>query len=118
LNQETTGNIISAIRRGFTGKAYRSDPVTEKLADRLSKSSCLSREAFEVKQLSEGEHEVFEALGRGMQAREVAYILCLSLKAVQAYCERIKINRNLANATELLQAAFDWSGRCVDGRGI
>ena len=62
-----------------------------------------------VEDLSDRELEVFNLLGRGMETRQVAETLNVSIKTVQAYCARIKDKLNLANATELLREAIRWS---------
>jgi len=52
--------------------------------------------------------EVFELLGQGRGTRQIAELLGVSIKTVQAYCARMKEKLNLASATELLREAVRW----------
>ena len=52
---------------------------------------------------------MFNLLGRGMETRQVAETLNVSIKTVQAYCARIKQKRKLSTATELLREAIRWN---------
>jgi DNA-binding CsgD family transcriptional regulator len=61
-----------------------------------------------LEQLSDRELEVFNLLGQGLQTRQVAVSLNVSIKTVQAYCARIKEKFNLTNITELLREAIRW----------
>jgi DNA-binding CsgD family transcriptional regulator len=61
-----------------------------------------------MESLSDRELEVFHLLGRGMETRQVAESLHVSIKTVQAYCARIKQKLKLSTATELLREAVRW----------
>ena len=58
--------------------------------------------------LSDRELEVFQFLGPGRETRQIADDLHISLKTVQACCDRIKGKLNLASATELRREAVRW----------
>jgi DNA-binding NarL/FixJ family response regulator len=62
-----------------------------------------------VSGLSDRELEVFQLLGRGHGSREIAESLHLSIKTVETYREHIKTKLQLANATQLMQTAFEWA---------
>jgi len=61
-----------------------------------------------VSRLSDRELEVFRLLGQGRGTREVAEMLSLSAKTVQAYCARIKEKLGLESSTQLLREAVRW----------
>jgi DNA-binding CsgD family transcriptional regulator len=61
-----------------------------------------------IELLSDRELEIFRMIGQGLDTRNVADTLHISIKTVQAYCARIKDKLNLANATELLREATLW----------
>ncbi len=50
-----------------------------------------------------------ELIGTGMQTREIAEKLGLSVKTVDAHRENIKAKLNLRNAAELVKTAVLWT---------
>ena len=57
---------------------------------------------------------VFTALAE-LSTRQIAEMLHLSLKTVQAYCARVKEKLNLTSATELLREAVRWQENAKRG---
>ena len=107
MKRETAKKVIAAIRRVLAGKIYMSDSLTaifaEKFVDgRLATSGSL------VDQLSDRELEVFQLLGKGYETRQVAEMMNVSMKTVQAHCAHIKEKLRLTNAAELLREAVRW----------
>lgn len=107
MKRETTRKVLDGIRQVLAGKVFISENVAAALATQLVEGRPLNR-VSPVDQLSDRELEVFELLGKGHGTREIAEILRVSLKTIQAYCARIKEKLNLTNATELLREAFRW----------
>ena len=73
--------------------------------------------------LSGGELEVFEALGRGLSTREVAARLNLSIKTVETHRENIKHKLGLPDAAGLARRVADWVQSCnpppaISDRGL
>lgn len=58
--------------------------------------------------LSDRELEVFELLGDGMTAREIAERLSLSIKTIDTYRDHIKTKLNLDSASEVVHHAIRW----------
>jgi DNA-binding CsgD family transcriptional regulator len=58
--------------------------------------------------LSDRELEIFRLLGRGQSTSEIARVLHLNYKTVQAYCARAKEKLGLTTAIELRRAATRW----------
>ena len=58
---------------------------------------------------------MFSLLGRGLETRQVAESLNVSIKTVQAYCARIKQKLQLSTAAELLREAIRWHEQQADG---
>jgi DNA-binding NarL/FixJ family response regulator len=107
MKRETAKKVIAAIRRVLAGKIYMSDSLTaifaEKFVDgRLATSGSL------VDQLSDRELETFQLLGKGYETRQVAGMMNVSMKTVQAHCANIKEKLKLTNAAELLREAVRW----------
>lgn len=107
VKRETTRRVISAIRQVLAGGVYISDEIATSLATQFVTGKS-SAEKSPIDQLSDRELEVFELLGQGRGTRQIAEVLRVSVKTVQAYCARIKEKLNLSSATELLREAVRW----------
>ncbi len=107
MKRETAKKVITAIRQVLAGKIYMSESLAavfaEKFVDgRLPASGSL------VEQLSDRELEAFQLLGKGYETRQVAEMMSVSMKTVQAHCAHIKEKLRLTNAAELLREAVRW----------
>jgi DNA-binding NarL/FixJ family response regulator len=106
MKRESTKQIVAAIRAVRGGKLWLSEMVSDAFAQRFVGTQPQAGSSLE--QLSNRELEVFNLLGQGMQTRQVAQSLNVSIKTVQAYCARIKQKLQLSSATELLREAMRW----------
>jgi len=107
MKRETTRKVISAIRQVLAGGVYISEEIATSLAAQFVTGKTVSA-GSPIEQLSDRELEVFELLGQGRGTRQIAEVLRVSVKTVQAYCARIKEKLNLSSATELLREAVRW----------
>lgn len=107
VKRETTRKVIAAIRQVLSGATYMSQEIATALATQFVTGKGTPLQS-PVEQLSDRELEVFELLGQGRGTRQIAEVLKVSVKTVQAYCARIKEKLNLASATELLREAVRW----------
>ena len=107
VKRETTRKVILAIRQVLAGQPYLSDQIATALATQYVTGKGILKES-PVEQLSDRELEVFELLGQGRGTRQIAEVLRVSVKTVQAYCARIKEKLRLSSATELLREAVRW----------
>jgi DNA-binding NarL/FixJ family response regulator len=107
VKRETTRKVVIAIRQILAGQPYMSDEIATALATQYVTGKGTSKES-PVEQLSDRELEVFELLGQGRGTRQIAEVLRVSVKTVQAYCARIKDKLKLSSATELLREAVRW----------
>jgi DNA-binding NarL/FixJ family response regulator len=107
MKRETTRKVIAAIRQVLQGKLYVSEEIAAAMAAQFVEGKTLATHS-PAEQLSDRELEVFELLGRGRGTRQIAEMLRVSVKTVQAYCARIKEKLNLASATELVREAVRW----------
>jgi DNA-binding NarL/FixJ family response regulator len=107
VKRETTRKVIAAIRQVLAGQVYLSDEIATVLATQYVTGKGVSKES-PIEQLSDRELEVFELLGQGRGTRQIAEVLRVSVKTVQAYCARIKEKLNLSSAAELLREAVRW----------
>ena len=107
MKRETTRKVIAAIRQVLEGKLAISEPIAASLAAQFVEGKGPATQSL-AELLSDRELEVFELLGQGRGTRQIAEVLRVSVKTVQAYCARIKEKLNLASATELLREAVRW----------
>jgi len=107
MKRETTRKVVTAIRQVLEGKLAVSEDMAASMASRFIAGKTLET-ASPTAQLSDRELEVFELLGQGRGTRQIAELLGVSIKTVQAYCARMKEKLNLASATELLREAVRW----------
>ncbi len=107
MKRETSSSIVEAIRCVLAGKIYLSEKIKGELLQRLAGR----RQAHEnpVDRLTDRELQVFRLLGRGLSTNEIAKKLCLSVKTVGTYRERIKDKLGLRHASDLIWHAMLWA---------
>jgi DNA-binding NarL/FixJ family response regulator len=89
MKRETTRNVLTAIRRVLEGGVYLSDNVVTRMASLVAgQRQRESISAERVERLSDRELEIFRLLGRGLATSEIASILHINFKTIQAYCAR------------------------------
>jgi DNA-binding NarL/FixJ family response regulator len=109
MKRETTRNVLTAIRRVLEGGVYLSDNVVTRMASLVAgQRQRESISAERVERLSDRELEIFRLLGRGLATSEIASILHINFKTIQAYCARAKEKLGLTTAIELRRAATRW----------
>jgi DNA-binding NarL/FixJ family response regulator len=110
MKRETAKKVITAIRQVLEGKLYLSESLATAMAAQFVTGKGLASGSL-AEQLSDRELEVFTLLGDGRGTRQIAEVLGVSIKTVQAYCARIKEKLNLASASELVREAVRWRDR-------
>jgi DNA-binding NarL/FixJ family response regulator len=105
MKRETTGKVVEGLRRVLEGKFYLSEAMAQMITAQFVEGKTLAAGSL-VQQLSDRELAVFDLLGQGIGTRRIAETLRLSIKTVQAYCDRIKDKLNLTSASELLREAI------------
>ncbi len=107
MKRETAKRVITAIRHVLDGKVYMSESLAAVFAEKFVEGR-LPTSGSLVEQLSDRELEVFQLLGKGCETRQIAELMKISMKTVQAHCARIKEKLKLTNAAELLREAVRW----------
>jgi len=107
MKRDTTRKVIAAIHKVLEDELYVSEAIAASLAARFVAGKTRANDS-PVDQLSDRELEVFELLGQGRGTRQIAEVLRVSVKTVQAYCARIKEKLNLASASQLVREAVRW----------
>ena len=104
---EVSTKVIDGIRQVLSGGVYVSDKISSKMLHKLVGGS-KDLDVFPIDRLSDREFEVFELIGQGLQTREVADKLHLSVKTVEAHRDHIRQKLNLESANAVLRYAVQW----------
>ena len=109
---EPTSSVTEAIRAAADGEIY----LARRAASRLLSRVALGGEApakggldSGLSELTDREMAVFQLLGQGQTAEDIADRLNLSRKTVETYRRRAKEKMGLDSVTELLQVAIRWT---------
>jgi DNA-binding NarL/FixJ family response regulator len=116
MKRETTKVIVAAIRQVLKGGLYLSADVQELFAQRFVDAK-RPVPASPIETLSDRELEVFRLLGLGLQTRQIARSIGLSMKTVHSYYARLRDKLKLANAFELAREAYRWCEAGSRGEG-
>ncbi len=107
MKQEAASVMLDAIKTVLSGKIY----VSATMRDRLLETMFSARDETEspsVERLSDRELEVLDLMGQGYGAAEIAKMLNLSVKTVNAYRDHIKEKLHIDGAGDLRRFAVKW----------
>ena len=107
MKQETSRSIVKAIRHILQGGIYVSGSIMENLLNRVRTGRSPDEES-PFRTLSDREFAVLRMIGEGMSTGEIAESMCLSVRTISTYRERIKEKLGLKNAAELVRYAVRW----------
>lgn len=106
--QEASKKVVAAIRAILAGEVYVSEQMKSAILQKMSaggaKGGAVGGSPTDV--LSDRELEVFQLLGQGLAVRQVADMLFVSPKTVEAHREHIKEKLNFKTSAELLRYAI------------
>lgn len=105
---EPSVKMIEGIKRVLAGDIYVSERIASKMLHKMVGGGVRTMDGFPIDSLSDREFEIFGLIGEGLQTRDIADQLHLSVKTVESHRENIKRKLNISNATELLQRAIHW----------
>lgn len=100
--------MVEAIRAVLNGRIYVSEEMSAHFLEQLSGRPS-SQIRSPVEQLSDREFEVFELIGQGLSAHEIAKRLYLSAKTVDAHRANIKEKLKIKTTAELISYAARWN---------
>src|SRR6516165_7721003 len=106
--------LMEAIRHVLSGQIYVSERMSAHILEIFSGSQP-DPERSSIRQLSDREFEVFELIGEGLSAREIAERLHLSAKTVDAHRAKIKEKLHVKTASELISYAARWMAHRING---
>ncbi len=107
MKQEAASVMLEAIRTVLAGRIYVSSAMRDRLLERMFSQSDLA-DTLPVERLSDREFEVLELFGQGYGATEIARVLTLSVKTVNAYRDHLKEKLGIESAGELRRFAVNW----------
>jgi len=95
----TPADLRAAIRAVYSGDAFFSPTVARSLAEALREQPATG--AVTLEGLTVREREVLAGIARGLQNKEIAAELKLSLRTIEGHISRILDKKNLSNRVEL-----------------
>ncbi len=99
--------LLRAIRRVLDGGVFVSEAVADRFLDSLS-GTAKHKARFPLQRLTDREMEVFELIGRGKGNQEIATLLAISTRTVDAHKTHIRTKLSLADGNELTCFAVRW----------
>ncbi|HTX21811.1 MAG TPA: response regulator transcription factor [Candidatus Aquilonibacter sp.] len=114
MKQEGGKKLMQAIRQVLDGKIYVSEKISAEILEMFS-GHRPTGESSPVEKLSDREFEIFQLIGQGKRAKEIADKLYLSVKTVEVHRANIKKKLTLGSASELMRFAVRWSESQVAG---
>jgi DNA-binding NarL/FixJ family response regulator len=99
--------LMQAVRHVLSGQIYVSEKMSAHILERFSGGQAAAVCSL-VAQLSDREFGVFELLGEGLSAHEIAARLHISTKTVDAHRAKIKAKLVIKTTSELISYAARW----------
>jgi DNA-binding NarL/FixJ family response regulator len=106
MKQEGGKKLMEAIRQVLAGKVYLSEKMASSILEIFSGGRPESDSP--VRRLTDREFEVFQLIGQGLDMREIAERLHLSIKTAEVHRTNIKQKLELRNVGELIHFAVRW----------
>jgi DNA-binding NarL/FixJ family response regulator len=107
MKKEAIEQVEHAVRQVLDGKVY----VSPRMSDQFLEAVGGARAGSPVSRLTDRELEVFECIGEGLGASEIARKLRLSVKTIESYQAKLKDKLNLKDTSQLFQFALHWVER-------
>ena len=111
MKSQGPDRLVDAIRSAARGQLYVGPELAQRLLTLLTSPPAAVADNERdggLQDLSDREFEVFELVGRGKTAKEIAHMLGLSSKTVDVHRARIRQKLNLATTTDLVHYAVRW----------
>jgi DNA-binding NarL/FixJ family response regulator len=106
MKQEGGKKLMAAIRQVLSGTIYLSEKMAANILEVFSGGRAGS--SSPVGQLTDREFEVFQMIGEGLDVREIAERLHLSVKTVEVHRTNIKQKLKLKSVADLIRHAVRW----------
>lgn len=96
--------LEAAVKQVLSGGVFLSAEMTAKMMEVIAGGGS----SVTVSSLSDRELEVYRAIGEGRSSREIAGLMGISIRTVDAHRTHIKEKLNLRDAAELTHSAIRW----------
>lgn len=110
MKKEAIEAVEHAVRQVLDGKIFLSQKMSEQFLLAVARGDA-AKMGSPVSQLSDRELQVYECIGRGLGASEIARKLRLSVKTIATYQAKLKEKLHLKHSSELFQHALHWGER-------
>ncbi len=107
MKNESSENLLQAIRKALAGGVYVSESVSSEILRRIKREG-RDGVSSPAASLSNRELEVFSLLGRARTTRQIADELYLSIKTIETHLSRIKVKLGVETYNELIVRAALW----------
>jgi len=107
MKDRAPGVLIDAIKQVLDGGIFVSPEMTAKLMEVFAKGGSSSG-GCSIAVLTDRELEIYRIIGEGKTSREIAGILGISIRTVDAHRTHIKDKLGLRDAAELNYQAICW----------
>jgi DNA-binding NarL/FixJ family response regulator len=104
MKTQAADEIVHAVAEVFMGRVYVSQAMSARLLSHLAGSPKWGAK-LSFDRLTDRELEVFDLLGQGRTTKQIARLLHLSSKTIEAHREHIKDKLDVKSSTELLRLA-------------
>ena len=104
---EASSEVMAAIEQVLNGEIYLSRQMTARMLGRFAVGK-KTAESGDVSALTDRELDVFQRIGHGETARDIASALHVGVTTVDTYRARIKEKLVLKNGAELQRRAMEW----------
>lgn len=104
---EASSEVMAAIEQVLRGEVYLSRQMTSRMLGCLVVGK-KTESRGDVSALTDRELDVYQRLGHGETAREIAAALHVGLTTIDTYRARIKEKLGLKNGAELQRRAMEW----------
>jgi DNA-binding NarL/FixJ family response regulator len=106
--QEATRKVIPALRQVLSGGIFVSEAMASGILNKVAAGrASVTQGGQPTDVLTDRELEIFQLLGQGKSTRDIANVLHISIKTVEAHREHIKQKMNFKTSNELLRYAIE-----------
>jgi len=104
---EASSEVMAAIEQVLEGEVYLSREMTSRMLGRFAVGK-RAADPGDVSALTDRELDVFQRIGRGETARDIALALHVGVTTIDTYRARIKGKLDLRNGNEMQRRAMEW----------
>ena len=101
MKQESSDELISAIRKVLNGRIYVSDKLGDKLLNKFAANK-IEVHNSPTDSLSNRELEVYQLFGQRLNKHEIAENLNISVRTIESYTEHIKKKLKLKDTRDVV----------------